>query len=196
MINTLTRLWPPLEKRKEELEKFYSNYFNLQFDLYKYFLDVQEGKKRGLGRFEFIPAVLSEDTILGVYEEIFGQGSVLWDCYPKGFLTRSIKKQEERPEGDYLISHYGNPLPNRLDQNFNQVKGISPFMIPKEGIIAAFRLQIEDCHIDSLGSTYFHAVDSAGNMMRMSGYNQFFSVRYCNSCNKGPYSGWRDIILY
>lgn len=195
MINTLTRLLPPLEKGREELEKFYSNYFSLNLDLYKYFLAVQEGKKRGLGRFEFIPENLSEDTILGCREEVFGEGTVLWDCYPKGFLAKSIKKQQERPKGDYLISHYGNPLPNRLDKNFDQVKGISPFMIPKEGIIAAFRLQIEGCHIDSSGSTYFNAVDSAGNMMRMSGYNGFFSVRYCDSCNKGPHSGWRDIML-
>ncbi|MBP7006814.1 MAG: hypothetical protein KBC44_03375 [Candidatus Pacebacteria bacterium] len=197
MINTLPRLSDQLEKAKLELEQFYSKYLHLKLDLYDNFLPVQQSKNKSLGKFEFIPHSVSEDYFIGIYEEIYGKDSVLYDYYCKGTLFKSIKEAQERPSGSYLISHFGNPLPDVLNKSATDVKEGFVLMTPKEGIVSALRLRVnEGCILDPSGSTHFFAKDIFGNLMRMSGYNGYFSIRACDECNKHESSGWRKVQIH
>jgi len=196
MINTRNRLSDQLEREKVEIENFYSHFLGLKLDLYPNFLEVQESKTKSLGRFEFIPESINEDFFIGLYEELYGQGSVLFDYYCKGTVSSSIGFQQKRPKS-YLMSHLGNPLPDVLNKNISEVKDGFVLMTPKEGIISALRLRTsEDCRLDVHGSTYFFAVDKLGNLLRMSGYNGYFSVRSCDSCNRNKNSGFRKVSIF
>lgn len=197
MINTLPRLSPQLEEAKVGLEEFYSKYVHLKLDLYDHFLSVQQDKNKSLGKFEFIPHSVNEDYFVDLYEEIYGKDSVLYDYYCKGTLSRSIGKVQERPSGSYLISHFGNPMPDVLNKSVTDVKEGFILMTPKEGIISALRLRVSEGYmLDPRGSTHFWAKDMFGNLMRMSGYNGYFSVRSCNECNKNGFSGWRKVQIH
>ena len=108
----------------------------------------------------------------------------MWDSYPE-----VIKEQQERPNGDYAICHVGEDELDMLDKSYDD--GISEnikFMVPKEGIISAFRYRTETGKMyDVKGLTRFAALDSDGdaiNMCRISDGrfhidNEDCDYRYC-----------------
>jgi hypothetical protein len=167
-------------EEKRRIEKFYKKFFNRTIDWSKIILPI---KKDGVNRLEVIFSDITEDEIFKAYAKQFGKDSVWKYCES---ITKIIQIQQERPEGNYAICHVGGDEPDMLNKSYNDGinKGIK-FMVPKEGLIAAFRYRTETNKMyDVKGLTRFAALDSGGNAMLMyrDSYGQFCFGNVSRDC--------------
>ncbi|MCE9585390.1 hypothetical protein K8Q94_02090 [Candidatus Nomurabacteria bacterium] len=158
------------EKRKIEI--FYKKFFNRQVDWTKLSLPVKTEK---MSRLEVIFSDITEDQALEAYAKKFGKDAV-WKYYDS--ITDAIREQQARPEGDYPMCHVGGDEPDMLGKSYDDgIEAGTKFMVPKEGIIAAFRHRTETSKMyDVKGLTRFAALDSGGHAMFMirRDYGQFY----------------------
>lgn len=150
-------------EEKRRIEKFYKKFFNRTIDWSKISVPF---KKEGMNRLEVIFSDITEDEIFNAYAKQFGKDSVWKYCES---ITKIIQIQQERSEGDYAICHAGGDEPDMLGLSYDDgmEKGIK-FMIPKEGLISAFRYRTETNKMyDVKGLTRFAALDSYGYAMYM-----------------------------
>ena len=169
-------------EEKKRVEKFYKKFFSRMVDWSKFSLPV---KKDNMNRLEIIFSDITEDDAFNTYAKKFGKDSV-WKYY--GSITKSIREQQARPANDYAISHVGGDEPDLLKKSDDD--GISEnikFMVPKEGIIAAFRFRTETGKMyDIKGITRFGALDSDGDIMYM---RRRSNGRFCISYDERDYPG-------
>ena len=162
-------------EEKRRIERFYKKFFNRSIDWSKVSVPI---KKEGMNCLEVIFSDITEDDAFNAYAKEFGKDKV-WKYYDS--ITKSIKLQQERPEGDYAISHIGGDEPDMLSKNYDD--GINDgikLMIPKEGIISAFRYRVETRKMyDVKGLTRFAALDHHGNVIHMyRDYEDLFHIGY------------------
>ena len=117
-------------------------------------------------RLEVIFSDITEDDAFNAYAKQFGKDKV-WKYYDS--ITSSIKEQQARPEDDYAVCHVGGDEADMLGKSYDDgINAGIKFMIPKEGIISAFRYRTETGKMyDVKGLTRFAALDSDGDAMRM-----------------------------
>ena len=150
-------------EEKRRIEKFYKKFFDRTIDWSKISLPT---KKEGMNKLEVIFSDITEDEIYNAYAKQFGKDSV-WKYCDK--IAKMIQIQQERPDGDYAICHVGGDEPDMLGKSYDDgVNARIKFMIPKEGIIAAFRYRTETGKMyDVKGITRFAALDDGGSAMGM-----------------------------
>ena len=121
---------------------------------------------------EFRSASITEDKVFEAYKKEFGEDKV-YKAYNS--ISKAIKVQQDRPKGDYCFLHKGGAEPDaeHLNDSYNMfsVDG-NKYMVPIEGMIAAFRYRTETGNMyDVKGLTRFHALDSDGDAVSMCGYD-------------------------
>ncbi|MBU0611990.1 hypothetical protein KKB58_00990 [Patescibacteria group bacterium] len=177
-------------EEKRRIERFYKKFFNRTVDWLKISMPV---KKEGMNRLEVIFSDITEDDVFNAYAKQFRKDSV-WKYYNS--ITKAIREQQLRPEGDYVISHVGGDEPDILNKSYDD--GINEgvkFMVPKEGLISAFRHRIETNKMyDVKGITRFAALDSDGSAMDMD-RNSFgkFCISSSDRDDRDSGSGLRQV---
>ncbi len=164
ILQIKTDLW---KREKEKIEKFYVKHFGIKsIDWSK--SPIPASDIPGMKIPEFRPASITEDKIFEAYKKEFGEDKV-YKAYNS--ITKAIKVQQDRPKGDYCFLHKGGAEPDA--EHFNDsydmfsVDG-NKYMVPIEGMIAAFRYRTETGNMyDVKGLTRFHALDSGGYAMFM-----------------------------
>lgn len=150
-------------EEKRRIEKFYKKFFNRTIYWTKFSLSMKNEKMNHL---DFSFSDITEDQYFEAYAQKFGKDAI-WKYYNS--ITEAIKEQQTRPTGDYPYCHVGGDEPDLLNKSYDD--GISEnikFMIPKEGIISAFRYRVETGKMyDIKGFTRFATLDSYGNAMGM-----------------------------
>jgi len=177
-------------EEKRRIEKFYKKFFNQSIDWTKFSLPVKNEK---MNRLDFSFLDITEDKYFEAYAEKFGKDAV-WKYYNS--ITEAIKEQQERPIGDYPYCHVGGDEPDLLNKSYDDgISGNIKFMIPKEGIISAFRYRVETGKMyDVKGLTRFAALDSDGNVMSMHrDYYGQFNVGGGNRGSRNPINGLRQV---
>lgn len=180
----------PWTEEKRRIEVFYKKFFSHTIDWLKFSLPVKNEK---MNRLDFSFSDITEDQYFEAYAEKFGKDTV-WKYYNS--ITKTIKEQQVRPIGNYAYCHVGGDEPDLLNKSYdNGINENIKFMIPKEGIISAFRYRIETGKMyDVKGLTKFAALDSDGNAMFMLrlGNGQFY-VGYAARADHNPDHGLRQV---
>lgn len=155
----------PWVEEKRRIEKFYRKFFNIKV-LWRWSEISPPASTEAMKRLEVIFPDITDDDAFTAYAEEFGQDAV-WKYYQS--ITQSIASQQERPKGPYAFAHVGGDEPDMLNMSYNDgINAGIKFMIPKEGIIAAFRHRTETCKMyDVKGLTRFAALDDDGYAMLM-----------------------------
>ena len=145
----------PWFKEKRNIEKFYKKFFNRKVNWSKVVLPAKNAKTK---RLEYVFKDISAEEALKAYAKKFGKNSV-WKAWKN--IDKAIKKQQVRPNSDYVICHVGGDEPDMLGKSYKGINKKIKIMIPVEGIIAAFRHRIRTGRMyDVKGMTYFAALDS------------------------------------
>ncbi len=178
-------------EEKRRIEKFYKKFFNRIIDWSKIAVPF---KKEGMNRLEVIFSDITEDDAFNAYAKQFGKDAV-YKTYDS--ITKAIKEQQKRPEGNYSITHVGGGEPDMLGKSYDDgINAGIKFMVPKEGIIAAFRYRSETGKMyDVKGLTRFAALDSDDYAMYMDrnvGNGQFF-ISYDDRDSRDASSGLRRV---
>ncbi len=181
--------------QKTKIERFYKSCFQISVDWSKVLFPEKVGNVNFL---EYVLECITEDDVFNSYAKKFGKDKV-WKYYEN--IRNSIKEQQVVPIGDYTFSHRGGlgPDEEHLNKSYNGFyQDGNNYMVPKEGLLAAFRCRFETDKIwDVKGLTSFHTLDTVGNVMYMYRdiYGQF-RVDSINraSCNpdSGPRQVWRS----
>ena len=177
-------------EEKKRIEVFYKKFFSRTIDWSKFSLPVKNEK---MNRLDFSFSDITDDQYFEAYAKKFGKDAV-WKYYNS--ITEAIKEQQARPTGDYPYCHVGGDEPDLLGKSYDD--GISEnikFMIPKEGIISAFRYRVETGKMyDVKGFTRFAALDSDGDAMGMSrGSDGRFYVSFDHRDLHDPDYGLRQV---
>ncbi len=180
----------PWIEEKRRIEVFYKKFFSRTIDWSKIVLPAWNEKMK---RLEYIFTDITEDQYFEAYAKKFGNNAV-WKYYDN--IAESIKEQQVRPTSDYATCHVGGDEPDLLNKSYDD--GINEnikFMIPKEGIISAFRYRTETNKMyDVKGLTRFAALDSVGGAMSMSRNNDGqFDVSYDYRDYRYPDHGLRQV---
>ena len=179
--------WKSWGKEQEKISIFYQKLFKRKVDWSKVELPIMRYPYR---KIEYIFSDITEDDMLEVYKEVFGEESVHTEF---GGITKNIHTQQLRPSKDYVVAHWGGLNPNLLCVQYSEIisHGIKA-MIPKEGIIAAFRQRFEtgECYdithatqFASLGLEYKEIkkngmfMDYTGNQLHMSKIHHLWGFR-------------------
>jgi len=187
---------------RELVEKNVMSVFGIILDIWKECLGIEVPfDKLGIPEagadmkvLDYSPSVktISTQKIFDAYAKKFGKDKV-YNHYSKKGIDDSIKTQQARPERDYLFRHRGGKEPDvehrNKDYNTFSIDG-NKYMIPREGIISAFRYRFETgVMYDVVGATFFHALDSNGEMMYMYRYhNGRFHIDWGNrTCHDGRF---------
>ena len=184
---TRKSLWT---EEKLKIKKFYKEYFNRTIN---WSFGVLPAQSDLFKKIEYIFADITEDQILEAYAKKFGRDKMYlaWES-----ITNAIKEQQYRPLGDRVFVHVGGLEPDLLNKSYDD--GISEgikFMIPKEGLVAAFRERTETGNMyDVVGLTRLAALDRSGNAMRMCrDGNGKFNMGSLNRGNRSPENGLRQV---
>lgn len=157
----------PWKREKEKIEKFYAKHFGIK--------SIGWGKCPipttdipGMKVLEFFSARVTEDQIFAAYKKEFGEDEV-YKAYNS--ISKVIQVQQDRPKEDYCGLHKGGDEPDaeHLNDTYDMFSADgNTYMVPKEGMIAAFRYRIETGKMyDMKGLTRFHALDSYGFVVGM-----------------------------
>jgi len=179
----------PWTEEKKRIETFYRKFFNREIDWSKVSLPE---KIVGMNRLEYVFADISENALFEAYAKKFGKDNV-WKYYSS--ITQAIKSQQARPTGDYAVCHVGGDEPDMLGLSYDDgVEKEIKFMIPKEGILAAFRYRAETGKMyDVKGLTRFSALDSDGGAMCMCRGDGGFYVGGGSRGSRYPHYGLRQV---
>ena len=160
----------PWKREKEKISKFTREVLGIEVDWTKVVIPTTDIP--GMSYLEYIPASLSEDQLFALYAKQFGKDKV-WKYYDS--ITKAIKEQQARPAGDYSMLHRGGDEPDteHLNKSYNDFsQDGKKYMVVKEGLIAAMRYRFETGKMyDVKGVTRFHALDSDGDVMCMSRFD-------------------------
>lgn len=179
-------------EEKKRIERFYQKFFNRKIDWNKIAVPA---KQEGMNRLEVVFSDITEDEALDAYEKQFGTNNVR-KYYNS--ITSSIAEQQARPASDYIFCHVGGDEADMLGKSYYDgiTAGIK-FMVPKEGIIAAFRHRAETSKMyDVIGLTRFSALDlgpDAMHMFRGSGGQFHISSDHRDYCD--PRYGLRQVCF-
>lgn len=190
-IELPTDIW---EEQKQQISKFYLECLNITVD---WVTVVIPAAAVDFKRLELILADLTEDEIFDAYAKKFGKDKV-WKAYDS--IRNAIKEQQDRPKGDYVLLHRGGLEPDteHLNKSYDDFfKDGNNYMVPKEGLIAAFRHRFETGNmLDVKGITRFHALDSDGYVMYMFGNtNGEFYMDWYDGGSRYADSGPRQLFL-
>jgi len=160
-----------LEKKK--IERFYKSVFNLTIDWSTTTLPEYDKKRP---RLEYVHKKFNCRRYITAYKKNFGENSVSSDNSYSQDPDRAIYEQQDRPEGNYCFAWKGSIEPDveHLNKSYEDFfSDGNKYMIPKEGIIVAFRERFETRGmLDIEGFTCFHALvfdNCALNMCRNGG---------------------------
>ena len=187
----------PWKREKEKIEKFYAECFGIKtIDWINTPIPVTD--IAGMNRLEFIPGTrITEDQIFEAYAKKFGKDTV-WKYYDS--ISKAIKIQQQRPVNDYCALHKGGTEPDaeHLNESYDDFcNDGNSYMVPKEGMIAAFRYRFETGKMyDVKGATRLHALDSDGLAMGMR-RNVNGQFRMCRNVRDGRNSdrGPRQLVF-
>ncbi len=177
-------------EEKKRIEVFYKKFFGRTIDWTKVTLPE---KVDAFKRIEYIFADITCNQVFEAYAKKFGKDSV-WKAWQS--IDQAIKEQQNRPAGDRVIAHIGGLEPDMLNKSYDD--GIAEsitFMIPIEGMIAAFRERTETGKMyDVKGLTRFAALDSDSDAMSMcrNTLGQF-GVSYGNRGSRNAGYGLRQV---
>jgi len=184
----------PWATQKKKIERFYKSIFNLTIDWSKVTLPLY-GEK--YPRLEYVHSAFSRTRYIEGYKKKFGDNSVASNSCSQN-PDSAVKVEQNRPEGNYCFAWKGTIEPDQehLNKSYNDFNADrNQYMIPKEGIIAAFRERFESgSMLDVKGLTRFHALDSVGcavGMYRL-GDGQF-RVRYDDRDSRDSDRGPRQV---
>lgn len=153
------------EEQKQQISKFYLECFNITVDWVTVVIPTAAVDFK---RLELILENLTEDEIFDAYAKKFGKDKV-YKAYDS--IRNAIKEQQDRPKVFYALLHRGGLEPdtehlNKSYDDFSQDG--NNYMVPKEGLIAAFRYRFETGNmLDVKGVTRFHSLGSDGDVMDM-----------------------------
>ena len=179
----------PWAEEKRRIEVFYKKFFDLIIDWSLISVPI----KGIMNRLDVAFGTITEDQYFEAYAKKFGKDNV-WKYYNS--ITNAIHEQQIRPAGNYAYCHIGGDEPDFLNKSYDD--GINEnikFMVPKEGIVSAFRYRTEANKMyDVKGITLFAALDSDGYAMSMyrDYYGQFF-VGYDDRDHCYPDNGLRKV---
>lgn len=186
----------PWKREKEKIEKFYAKHFGIKsIDWSKTPIpasDIPEMKM-----LEFRPASITEDKVFEAYKKEFGEDKV-YKAYTS--ISKAIKVQQDRPKADYCFLHKGGAEPDaeHLNDSYDMFSvDENMYMVPIEGMIAAFRYLTETGNMyDVKGLTRFHALDSGGNAVDMCWHdNGRFNIDYDYRVSRYPVCGPRQVVF-
>ena len=171
----------PWTREKEKISKFWKECFS--FDVPWDKLTVPDAPV-DMKMFDLAPQKFSVQQIFDAYAKRFGKDKV-YNHYSNTGIDKSIKEQQNRPDGDYLYKHCGGDEPDsgHLGESYDDFSSDgNSYMVPKEGIISAFRYRFETGRMyDVKGLTRFHALDVDG-----------YAVCLYRGGNGGFYIDWGD----
>lgn len=131
-----------LSKEIIRIDSFYSDCFLKKYKPNWSFVDFSSINLK-FQKLEYVFSILNEDEILRAYKFRFGEDSV-WNFWDTVSDKIDIHTQQTRPNRDYMISHAGGLIPDVLGVNYDgAIRQNYKIMVPKEGIIAAFRFRHE-----------------------------------------------------
>ncbi len=182
----------PWLSEKRKIEKFYKKFFNRTIDWSVFSLPKKTDR---MNRLEVSFADLTEDQIFSAYAKKIGENSV-WKYYES--ISKAIESQQERPAGDYAFCHVGGEEPDLLGKSYDDgIEAVTTFMVPKEGLVAAFRFRVETGKMyDVVGLTRFAALDGGGDAMFMfrDGSGRFIISSDFRDF-RNPQCGLRQVVL-
>ncbi len=182
------------DEQKQQISKFYLECLNIAVDWNDIVIPAATDDFR---RLELILENLTEDEIFDAYANKFGKDKV-YKAYTS--IRKAIKEQQQRPKGNYAILHCGGIEPDKkhLNKSYDDFyQDTNKYMVPKEGLIAAFRYRFETGNMfDVKGLTRFHALDSDGGVMSMCrDANGRFCMGWYYRGNRDSGCGPRQLFL-
>lgn len=157
----------PWADQKKKVERFYKSNFNLTIDWSKVTLPAYDETRP---RLEYVHAEFNCKRYINAYKKKYGDNSVASNSYSQD-PDSAIHTQQNRPQVNYCIAWAGTIEPDteHLGKSYDDFHTDgNKYMIPKEGIIAAFRGRFSTSKIlDIKGYTRFHALDSDGHVLDM-----------------------------
>lgn len=184
----------PWADQKKKIERFYKSVFNIVIDWSKMVLPVWDEKRP---RLEYVHAEFNRKKYVNAYKKKFGDNSVASNSYSQD-PDSAVATEQSRPVGNYCFAWAGTIEPDaeHLNKSYDDFSNDgNDYMIPKEGIIAAFRERFEtDNMLDVKGLTRFHALDSGRFALGMfRDGNGRFSVNGSNRDDRDSDYGPRQI---
>jgi hypothetical protein len=184
----------PWADQKKKIERFYKSVFNFTIDWSTMTLPEYDEKRP---RLEYVNTEFNCKRYINAYKKKFGDNSVAGNSYSQD-PDSAIHEQQDRPKGNYCFAWEGSIEPDaeHLNKGYDDFYNDgNKYMIPKEGIIAAFRERFETGNmLDVKGLTRFHALDSDGNALYMCRFALGqFDVGYGNRDGRDSDRGPRQI---
>ncbi len=186
----------PWADQKKKIERFYKSNFNHIIDWSTTTLPEYDKK---FPRLEYVHAGFNCKRYITAYKKKFGDDKVSSNSYSQN-PDNAIDTQQDRPKGNYCFAWAGTIEPDteHLNKSYDDFcNDGNDYMIPKEGIIAAFRERFETGNmLDVKGLTRFHALDSDGYALGMLCYDyDRFNVCLGLRVNRYPVHGPRQLKL-
>lgn len=157
----------PWASEKKKIDRFYKSNFNFIIDWTKVKLPAFD---KDYPRLEYVHADFNCKRYITAYKKKFSDNSVAGNSYSQN-PDSAIDEQQEHPKWNYCFSWKGTIEPDaeHLNKSYNDFANDgNSYMIPKEGIISAFRERFETGNmLDVKGLTRFHALDSYGYALFM-----------------------------
>ncbi|MBP6908227.1 MAG: hypothetical protein KBB75_00170 [Candidatus Pacebacteria bacterium] len=184
----------PWAGQKKKIERFYKSIFNLTIDWSKVSLPAYDEK---YPRLEYVHGAFHRREYIDGYKKKFGDSSVGPNPYSQT-PDSAVKTEQDHPKGNYCFAWKGTIEPDQehLNKSYNDFcSDGNQYMIPKEGIIVAFRERFESGNmLDIKGLTRFHALDFGDCTMdmRRNGGGRF-EVGFDSRGDRNSFYGPRQI---
>lgn len=159
----------------KKIDRFYLSVFHLAINWSTVKLPEYDEKRP---RLEYVHGEFNCKRYITAYKKKFGDDSVSSNSYSQD-PDEAIHEQQDRKQSDYCFAWQGSTEPDaeHLNKSYDDFHNDgNTYMIPKEGIIAAFRERFETGNmLDVKGLTRLHSLHSGDYVMSMhrNDYDQF-----------------------